>query len=74
MPLVRMTLMRDAVSGEDRQELIARFTDAAAAVLGQDIRPYVWVLLDEVGSGDWGIGGHPITRDDVAAIRQGAPA
>jgi 4-oxalocrotonate tautomerase len=67
MPLVRMTLMRDAVSRRDRQELIARVTDATADVLGQDIRPFVWVLLDEVSSGDWGIGGHPVTRDGVTA-------
>jgi 4-oxalocrotonate tautomerase len=30
-----------------------------------------WVVLDEVASGEWGIGGKAITADDVKAIAAG---
>lgn len=31
-------------------------------------RPYVWVILEEVASGHWGVGGRGLTPDDVRAL------
>ena len=41
-------------------------------------RPYVWVILEEVASGQWGVGGHGLTPEDLrgliaAAGRHGRP-
>lgn len=72
MPLVQMKVMRGAVGPEERSRLIDGLTEAAASVLGEDIRPYIWVLLEEIGSGDWGIGGRALTTDAVSAMRRGA--
>jgi 4-oxalocrotonate tautomerase len=33
-----------------------------------------WVVLEEVKSGDWGIGGQSLTTEDVHALAAGAPA
>jgi len=33
-----------------------------------------WVTLEDVASGDWGMGGSPVTTSDVKAIRAGVPA
>jgi 4-oxalocrotonate tautomerase len=57
MALVRVQLMQDAVPPSARRELIERVTDATASVLGQDVRPHIWVLLEDVARGDWGVGG-----------------
>ena len=33
-----------------------------------------WVIVEEVKSGDWGIGGKPLSTEDVKALAAGAPA
>jgi 4-oxalocrotonate tautomerase len=32
-----------------------------------------WVIVQKVGSGDWGIGGKPLTTADVKALAAGKP-
>jgi len=41
---------------------------------GENMRGVTWVTLEEVSSGDWGMGGNPVTTADVKAIRAGVPA
>ena len=69
MPLVQVKLIENALSSQERERLIAALTDATASVIGQDVRPYIWVLLEELSSGDWGIGGSPITTEAVRTMR-----
>ena len=33
-----------------------------------------WVVLEEAHSGDWGIGGKPLSTEDVKALAAGTPA
>lgn len=35
------------------------------------MRPVTTVIVEEVKSGDWGIGGRPMTTDDVKALAAG---
>jgi 4-oxalocrotonate tautomerase len=37
------------------------------------MRPVTWVVVEEVKSGDWGIGGKPLTTADVKALAAGKP-
>lgn len=69
MPLVQVKLIEKALSPEEKERLIAGITDATAAVVGQDVRQHVWVLLEEVSSGSWGMGGQPITTEAVRQMR-----
>ena len=38
------------------------------------MRSVTWVVLEEVKSGDWAIGGNALSTDDVKAMAAGAPA
>jgi len=38
------------------------------------MRGVTWVTVEEVESGDWGIGGQALTTADVKAIRASTPA
>jgi 4-oxalocrotonate tautomerase len=38
------------------------------------MRGVTWVVVEEVNSGDWGIGGQPLTTAAVKALAAGAPA
>ena len=74
MPLIRATLMQGALTAEQKQELIQRITDATLSVYGESMRPYCWVLLEEITSGQWGVGGQGLTTQDVKALMAGAAA
>jgi 4-oxalocrotonate tautomerase len=74
MPLIRASLMENALTAEQKQELIARITDAVVAVYGEGIRPVTWVLLEDIKSGLFGVGGQGLTTEDVRALMAGTPA
>jgi 4-oxalocrotonate tautomerase len=40
---------------------------------GENMRPVTWVTVEEVKSGDWGIGGKPLTTADVKALAASKP-
>ena len=72
MPLVTIKLIEGVFSKEQKQQMIERVTDAMLSIEGENLRPVTWVLLDDnVQSGDWGIGGHGVTVEDVQAIAAG---
>jgi phenylpyruvate tautomerase PptA (4-oxalocrotonate tautomerase family) len=39
------------------ERLITALTDAACQVLGEDVRPQIWVILEGTPASRWGIGG-----------------
>lgn len=45
-----------------------------AVTRGENLRSVTWVIVEEVKSGDWGIGGNGLTTADVQALRGQAPA
>ncbi len=74
MPLIRATLVENAITAEQKQELISRITDAVVSVYGETMRPITWVLIDEIRSGQFGVGGHGFTTEEVRAAMAGEPA
>jgi 4-oxalocrotonate tautomerase len=47
--------------------MIERVTDAMVEVEGEAMRGLTTVVIDEVRSGDWGIGGRAMSTEDVRA-------
>ncbi len=71
MPLVNVKLLEGVFSEEQKQKMIKRITDAMVSIEGENMRPVTWVLVEEVKSGDWGIGGKGHTTEDVKALAAG---
>jgi 4-oxalocrotonate tautomerase len=71
MPTVDIHLIRGVFSPEQKREMIGRVTDAMVAVEGEALRGATWVKVHEVESGEWGIGGKPMTSADVEAMARG---
>ena len=62
MPLVNIRLLKeDQVPAEKKAELVRRVTEAVAETLGKNPAA-TWVLIDEVSTDNWGIGGETITE------------
>ncbi|MFB9237683.1 4-oxalocrotonate tautomerase family protein [Plantactinospora siamensis] len=74
MPLVNVRVIEGVFTPEQKQEMVRAITDTMVAIEGESLRPVTWVLVEEVRSGDWGIGGKGLTTEDVHALqRQSAP-
>jgi 4-oxalocrotonate tautomerase len=74
MPLINVKLIEEVFTPEQKREIVERLTEAMVSVEGENMRPVTWVIVEEVRSGDWGIGGKPLTTGDVRALAAGAPA
>ena len=48
-------------SASQKQEMVRKLTDAMVSIEGENMRKVTWVVVEEVKTGDWGIGGTPIT-------------
>ncbi len=71
MPLIQVKLIEGVFSNDQKSEIIRRLTDTMVAIEGENLRPVTWVVVEEVKSGDWGIGGSPLTAGDVKAMAAG---
>ena len=74
MPLINVKLIEGVFDDHQKQEIIEKLTDAMVEVEGENMRPVTWVVVGEVKSGDWGIGGQAMTTEAVHALAAGAPA
>ncbi len=70
MPLVQIKGISGYLSLSQKQEIISKVTDAIVSVEGEGLRPVTWVLIEDVASGQWGVGGQPITTDDIRNMSQ----
>jgi len=71
MPLVNVRLIEGVFTPTQKQEMIRKLTDAMVSIEGENMRQVTFVVIDEVKSGDWGIGGKPLTTNDVKALAAG---
>ncbi|MFP5336867.1 MAG: tautomerase family protein [Actinomycetes bacterium] len=74
MPLINVKVIENVFSPEQKRQIIERLTATMVEIEGEAMRGVTWVVVDEVASGDWGIGGNPLTTADVKALQAGVPA
>ncbi len=72
MPFVNVKVIKGVFTPEQKREMITKLTDTMVSIEGEAMRQVTWVTVDEVESGDWGIGGHCLTTQDVKDL-QAAP-
>ncbi len=68
MPFINVKLIEGVFSPTQKSEIIRKLTDTMVAIEGEAMRSVTWTVIEEVKSGDWGIGGQPLTTEDVKAI------
>jgi 4-oxalocrotonate tautomerase len=73
MPLVNVRIIEGVFTPTQKQEMIRKLTDTMVSIEGENMRQVTAVVIDEVKSGDWGIGGKPLTTSDVKALAAGKP-
>ncbi len=73
MPLINVKLIEGVFSGQQKKEIVEKLTDAMVSIEGENMRQVTWVVLEEVKSGDWAIGGQSLTTEAVKELAQGQP-
>ena len=73
MPLINVKVIEGVFTDTQKHEIVERLTDAMVSIEGENMRGVTWCVVEEVLSGDWGIGGKPLSTADVKALAAGAP-
>ena len=71
MPFINIKLIEGVLTDAQKQEMIKKITDTAVEIEGENLRSVTWCVIEEVKSGDWGIGGKGLTTADVKAPAAG---
>lgn len=65
MPIIDVKVLEDVLSDDEKTEIATRLTNAFVAVAGEAARPVTWVVIQDVPSGQWAMGGQPLTAAGV---------
>lgn len=68
MPFINVKLIEGVFSDAQKQQIAASLTDAMVKIEGEAMRSVTWCVVEEVKSGQWAIGGQPLTTADVKAL------
>lgn len=68
MPLVQIHVFEDELNLEQANEVIYGITDVITEVTSDKLRDVTWVMINEVKSGHWGVGGNTLGLDDVKKL------
>ena len=71
MPLIQVRLIEDVFTPTQKREMISKLTDAMVSIEGENMRQVTWVVIEEVKSGEWGIGGQALTTQAVQGLAAG---
>jgi 4-oxalocrotonate tautomerase len=71
MPLIQVKVIEGVFTPEQKKQMITKLTDAMVTIEGENMRPVTWVVIEDVRSGEWGIGGNALTTEAVQALAAG---
>ena len=74
MPMVNVKVIEGVFSDDQKRDMIEKLTDTMVEIEGENMRGVTWVVIDEVKSGDWGLGGQALTTDAVKSLKAGVAA
>ena len=71
MPLINVKRIEGVFTPVQKQDMIRKPTETMVSVEGENMRGVTSIVVKEVRSGDWGMGGQPFTINDVKALAAG---
>jgi 4-oxalocrotonate tautomerase len=74
MRLIKVKVIEGVFTAPQKREIVERLTDAMVEIDGENMRQLTWCVVEEIASGDWGVGGQTLTADDVKALARGEVA
>jgi 4-oxalocrotonate tautomerase len=74
MPFINCRVMENVLTEDQKTEIAEQITETFASVVGEPVRGLTWVVIDDMASGQFTIGGRPVTTEGVNEMLAGAPA
>jgi 4-oxalocrotonate tautomerase len=71
MPIVSVKLIEGVFSPEQKRQMIERITEAIVSIEGERMRSFTTVVLEDIRSGDWAVGGRSMTAEVVKDLQSG---
>jgi 4-oxalocrotonate tautomerase len=68
MPLIQLNVFEGELTPDQTKEVIRRVTEVITTVVSPKLREFTWVVLHEVKSGNWGVGGAPLGLEDIKRV------
>ena len=64
MPIVSVKVIENFFTEEQKKALVKELTDAFCRATFEAARPYIYVMVEEVKQGQWGLAGHLLPDPD----------
>ena len=74
MPLSIVKQVEGVFAAAQKREIVEKLTKTMGSTAGENMRPVTLCYVEEVHSGDYGIGGRPLSTADVKNLAAGQPA
>jgi 4-oxalocrotonate tautomerase len=74
VPFIDVKVMEGVLTTEQKQKIAQGFTDVFSDVVGSPARPVTWVVIQDVATGQWTMGGNPLTTEGVKELLRSEPA
>ena len=71
MPLIEVKVIENVFTPAQKAQMVKKLTDAMVEIEGENLRSVTTVIVEEVRSGDWAMGGKPLSSNEVKAIAAG---
>ena len=71
MPLLTVKVLEGVFTPGQKKEMVRKLTDTMVSIEGENLRPLTLVVIEEIHSGSWGVGGTAYTTEAVKAIAAG---
>ena len=69
MPILEVKLVKGVFDKAQKEEIIHKLTETMVGIEGEAMRPVTFVTIEEIESGEWGIGGRAMTTQDVKDLQ-----
>jgi 4-oxalocrotonate tautomerase len=73
MPVITVKVFEGELTKDQTAEIIEDITEAVIPYVGEVARTNTWVIVEEVKSGAWGIGGKAFGLANLRQIQESAP-
>ena len=71
---IEVKLIQGAYTTLQKPEIVERLTNTMVEIEGENLRRFIWCVIEEVAGGQWSFGGQTPTADDVRALARGEVA
>jgi 4-oxalocrotonate tautomerase len=71
MPCVEIKIIEGELSKDETRKLIENVTDVFVSLMGENKRNSIWIMVQEIKDGNFGVGGQVIELKDIKALQVG---